>query len=175
MKNRERKVCFFIFSIFFFTFFFFMVLRWERWKGRGKKRKRKEKKELMLGEEQRKRKKRDKKKEKWRRKKKRKKKREEESEVKSWGGWIPKCVYLQDCHHNSVSITWKHLKCVFSFHNSSLENQRIEWWKQNLKTNPNKLFLHGSHHFWVMGDGNRVIGDGNTKTKQQTFHISFFL
>ena len=51
------------------------------------------------------------------------------------------CVYLLKCHHNSVSIVWKHLKCVFSFHNSSLKNQRIEWWKQNLKTNPNKLFL----------------------------------
>ena len=36
------------------------------------------------------------------------------------------CVYLQKYHHNSVSITWKHLKCVFSFHNSLLKNQRIE-------------------------------------------------
>ena len=24
---------------------------------------------------------------------------------------------------------WKHLKCVFSFHNSSLKNQKIKWWK----------------------------------------------
>ena len=25
-------------------------------------------------------------------------------------------------HYNSVSITWKYLKCVFSFHNLSLKN-----------------------------------------------------
>ena len=37
------------------------------------------------------------------------------------------CVYLQKCHYNSVSISWKYLKYVFSFHNSSLKNQRIEW------------------------------------------------
>ena len=164
MKNRERKVCFLIFLFFIFYFFFYgFEMRKAKRKG-GKKEKEKKRKNWCLAKN-RERERREKKKEKWRRKKKRKKKREEESEVKSWGGWIPKCVYLQDCHHNSVSITWKHLKCVFSFHNSSLKNQRIEWWKQNLKTNPNKLFLHGSHHFWVMGDGNRVIGDGNTKTK----------
>ena len=49
--------------------------------------------------------------------------------------WVPwMCVYLPKCHHYSVSITWKHLKCVFSFHNSSLKNQKIEWWKQKLET-----------------------------------------
>ena len=64
------------------------------------------------------------------------------------------CVYLPKCHHNYVFITWRHLKCVFSFHNSSLKNQRIEWWKQKLKTSPNKPFRHGTHIFWVTGDGN---------------------
>ena len=61
---------------------------------------------------------------------------------------------LPYCHYNSISITWKHLKCVFSFHNLSLKNQRIEWWKQKLKTSPNKPFSHGTHIFWVMGDRN---------------------
>ena len=32
------------------------------------------------------------------------------------------CVYLPKCHGNSVSISQKHLKCVFNFHNSSLKN-----------------------------------------------------
>ena len=42
--------------------------------------------------------------------------------------WVPPmCVYLPKCHGNSVLITWKYLKYVFSFHNSSLKNQRIEW------------------------------------------------
>jgi len=75
--------------------------------------------------------------------------------------WVPAvCVYLPKCQGNSVSITQKHLKCVFSFLNSSLKNQRIEWWKQKLKTNPNKPNNCESHQFWVMGDGNRVMSDG---------------
>ena len=56
-------------------------------------------------------------------------------------------------------ITWKYLKCVFSFYNLSLKNQRIEWWKQKLKTHPNKLLKHGTHQFWVMDDGNKVMSD----------------
>ena len=42
-----------------------------------------------------------------------------------------------------------------------------------MKTNPNMLSLHGSHYFWVMGDGNRVMGDGNIKTKhlQTTLNV----
>ena len=36
------------------------------------------------------------------------------------------CVYLQKCHHNSVSITQKNSKLVFSFANSLLKNQNIE-------------------------------------------------
>ena len=98
---------------------------------------------------------------------KRRKKSEKKKGKKKIGEWSQKlrlvspslCVYLQKCHHNSVSIPWKHLKCVFNFHNSSLKNQIIEWWKQKLKTSPNKPFSHGTHIFWVMGDG-------NTKTKQ---------
>ena len=81
--------------------------------------------------------------------------------------WVPQiCVYLPNFHHNSVSITQKHLKVVFSFHNSSLKNQRIEWWKQKLKTNPNKPNSRGTQQFWDMGDENRVMDDGNTKSKQ---------
>ena len=38
-----------------------------------------------------------------------------------------KYVYLPKCYYNYVSITQKHLKVVFSFHNLSLKNQRIEW------------------------------------------------
>ena len=37
--------------------------------------------------------------------------------------WVPAMsIYLPKCHGNSILITWKHLKCVFSFHNSSLKN-----------------------------------------------------
>ena len=61
-------------------------------------------------------------------------------------------VYLQKYHHNFIYRTWKYLKCVFSFHNESLKNQRR--WKQKLKTSPNKPFSHGTHIFWVMGNGN---------------------
>ena len=61
---------------------------------------------------------------------------------------------LPKCYRYSVFITQKHLKLISSFHNSLLNLVRIEWWKQNLKTNLNKLSLHGSHHFWVMSDGN---------------------
>ena len=76
------------------------------------------------------------------------------------------CVYLPKCYHNSVSITQKHPKVVFSFANSLLKNQIIEWWKQNLKTQPNRLSLCGTHQFWVMSDENRVMGDENCKSKQ---------
>ena len=62
------------------------------------------------------------------------------------------CVYLQKYHHNFIYRTWKYLKCVFSFHNESFKNQRR--WKQKLKTSPNKPFSHGTHIFWVMGNGN---------------------
>ena len=31
---------------------------------------------------------------------------------------------------------------------------------------PNTLLNCGTHIFWVMGDGNRVMGDGNWKSKQ---------
>ena len=42
-------------------------------------------------------------------------------------GWDPlSLVELQKCHHNSISITQKHPKVVFSFANLSLKNQRIE-------------------------------------------------
>ena len=50
-------------------------------------------------------------------------------EQKVWS-WVPcMCVYLPKYHGNSVLITWKHLKYVFSLHNLSLKNQRIENWK----------------------------------------------
>ena len=69
---------------------------------------------------------------------------------------------------------WKHLKCVFSFHNLSLKNQRIKWWKQKLKTMPNRFLSRGTHIFWVIGDGNKVISYGNNKSKQPlSFHDSF--
>ena len=68
-------------------------------------------------------------------------------------------VYLPKCHGNSVCMTWKHPKCVFNFANSSLKNQKIERWKQKLKTNLNTPFYRGTHQFWVMGDENRVMDD----------------
>ena len=37
-------------------------------------------------------------------------------------------------------------------------------WKQSYEK-PNKLLSYGSHHFWVMSDGNRVMSYGNTKSK----------
>ena len=38
-------------------------------------------------------------------------------------------------------------KCIFSFHNSSFKNQRIEWWKQWSKTHPNKCSSVGPTWF----------------------------
>ena len=46
----------------------------------------------------------------------------------TWMWPLPDCGSLRcvcnykKCYHNSVSITWKHLKYVFNFHNSSLKN-----------------------------------------------------
>ena len=77
-----------------------------------------------------------------------------------WPWVLAMCVYLPKCHGNLVSITWKHPKYVFNFANSSLKNQRIEWRKQKLKTNPNTPFCRGTHQFWVMGHENKVMGDG---------------
>ena len=64
---------------------------------------------------------------------------------------------LPKCHRSSVSITQKHLKLVSSFYNSSLNLVRIELWKQNLRTNPNKCLLYRTHQFCVMGDENTQI------------------
>ena len=100
-------------------------------------------------------------------KKKEKRRRRRRPDLTTYMLWVPQiCVYLPNFHHNSVSITQKHLKVVFSFYNSSLKNQRIEWWKQKLKTNPNKPNSRGTQQFWDMGDKNRVMDDGNTKSKQ---------
>ena len=42
-----------------------------------------------------------------------------------------------------------------------------------LENKSKQAFLRGSHHFWVMNDGNRVMSDGNRvmndeNTKNQT-------
>ena len=37
---------------------------------------------------------------------------------------------------------------------------------KNWKQKPNGLLSHGSHHFWVMSDGKRVMSYGNSKSKQ---------
>ena len=56
--------------------------------------------------------------------------------------WVPSgWVKLQKCHITQFSITWKYSKCVFSFHNSSLKNQRIEWLKQKLKNKSKHALL----------------------------------
>ena len=69
------------------------------------------------------------------------------SVISLWS-WVPAmCAYLPKCQENSVFITWKYPKCVFSFTNSLLKNQIIEWWKQKLKTNPNTPFCCGTHQF----------------------------
>ena len=52
---------------------------------------------------------------------------EDQTNLTTYMLWVSQiCVYLPKCHHNSVDITQKHLKVVFSFHNSSLKNQKIE-------------------------------------------------
>ena len=74
--------------------------------------------------------------------------------AQGWDGTLamgPVCTEeLRNCHWKLSFGNWKHLKYDFSFHNSSLKNQRIEWWKQKR----NRLLSSGSHHFWVMDDGN---------------------
>ena len=93
--------------------------------------------------------------------KKKKKKKKKKSEIKSCGWWFPQYVFN---YENAMKTEFWKLKThlgVFSFQNSSLKNQRIEWWKQK----PNTLLSCGTHIFWVMGDG-------NTKTKQPLrYHI----
>ena len=34
-----------------------------------------------------------------------------------------------------------------------------------LENKSKQASLRGSHNFWIMGDGNKVMGDRNTKTK----------
>ena len=74
---------------------------------------------------------------------------------------------------------WKQLKCVFSFHNLSLKNQRIEWWKQNYGNRvmvvPNGLLAIGPTIFelWVMKTKLWVmeIDDPNTPQPKRTFCV----
>ena len=143
-------------------------LRWERRKGREKENRKKEKERMNWDDKGEKEEKKEKERTNWRtEKEERKVEKEKKKRKKKRGEWSQKlqlvgpslCVYLQKCHHNSVFITWKHIKFVFSLYNSSLKNQIIKLWKQKLKTSSNKPFSHGTHIFWVMGDG-------NTKTKQ---------
>ena len=67
---------------------------------------------------------------------------------------------------------WKQLKCVFSFHNLLLKNQRIEWWKQSYGNRvmvvPNKILAMSPTIFelWVM-----EIDEPNTP---KTFTFFFF-
>ena len=43
----------------------------------------------------------------------------------------------------------------------------------NWKLNPKKPLSHESHHFWVMGDGNKVMNYGNMKSKHPLNPIWF--
>ena len=69
-----------------------------------------------------------------------KKKKKKKKEKRWFEGWdrtqkmgATMSIYLQKCHWKQSYGNWKQLKCVFNFHNSSLKNQRIEWWKQKLE------------------------------------------
>ena len=183
-----------------FTFFFFFFPSTpipkltkpseKEWKKKKKKKKKKEKKKetkprnpMWKGKKRRKKKK----KKKTRPNVKGKKKKKEDNacwrEQKVWPDlttlwlWVPQiCVYLPKCRHNFVFITQIHLNVVFNFHNSSLKNQRIEWWKQKLKTNPNKPNSHGAHQFWVISDETEWWVMENTKSKQPlSFQWKIFL
>ena len=160
--------------VFLFLFLFDKVNHVFMWRRKERKRTKKKKKNGRWSESVKKKERKKKKEEKeeeekgrwvsqWRRKERKskeekKKEKRKRKDVTSLWPWVPQMyVYLPKCHHNSVSITQKHPKVVFSFANSSLKNQRIKWWKQNLKTQPNRLPLHGTHQFWVMGDKNLQI------------------
>ena len=59
-------------------------------------------------------------------------------------------VKLQKCHHNSIFITQKH-HFFFSFSlTHKLNLVSFGWWKQKMKTHPNKCSMCGTHQFWVM-------------------------
>ena len=61
----------------------------------------------------------------------------------------------------SVSIT---------YHSKFWElSDRNKNWKQNYE-NPNNLFSNGSHYFWVMSYGNRIMSYENLKSKQPVRH-----
>ena len=90
-------------------------------------------------------------------------------------------VYGSDCGTTNVKLftkmpwvlsfrNWKQLKCVFSFHNSSLQKLKnwvmeTELWKQS-DGDAKQTLSYGSHHFWVMSYGNWVMSCGNWQTKQ---------
>ena len=44
--------------------------------------------------------------------------------------------------------------------------------RNNWKQKPNGLLIYGSHHFWVMSNGNKVMSYGNHKSKQPLKHLS---
>ena len=56
---------------------------------------------------------------------------------------------------------------VFITHYSKIRelNDENKNWKQSYE-NPNNLFSHGSHNFWVMSYENRVMSYRNSKSKQ---------
>ena len=99
---------------------------WTQWKGMKKKKKKKKPNPETQCEKERK----EEKKMKitridpaWKGKKRRRRR----PDLTTYMLWVPQIyVYLPKWHHNSISITQKHLKVVFSFHNLSLKNQRIE-------------------------------------------------
>ena len=52
---------------------------------------------------------------------------------------------------------------IFITHHSKIRDLSDE--NNNWKQNSNKPISHGSHHFWVIDDGNRVMRYGNMKFK----------
>ena len=56
-----------------------------------------------------------------------KEKKRKESELKVAAGESLSVCLITEMPLKIEYGNWKHLKCVFSFHNSSLKNQRIEW------------------------------------------------
>ena len=61
--------------------------------------------------------------------------------------FVKHCGWVCGFNYENVIENWKHLKCVFSFYNSSLKHQRIEWWKQWSKTHSNKCSSMGPTRF----------------------------
>ena len=130
-----------------------------QWKGMEKKKRKKMQPNLETNVKRRKEEEEEdeENKERWDPAKKKKKKKTMFKKAKSLTVDISMFMYLQKCHYNSIYITWKYLKYVFSFHNSLFKNQRIDGNKNWKHTQTNHLVMGPTYfELWAMETENPI-------------------